>query len=441
MRPFYARELTAYPTGGRRIKLVAVAVLGCLIASYEAEMAPVLPLLLDDLDMSLTTYGLVASASLVAGAISAGVGGRLSDSWGRVTVLVPALLLTSFCVYAMVLVRSPGHLLIVRSALAFIEGAAITTTAGLVRDFTPRVGRATAFGFWTWGPVGANFLGAAIAALTLPIFVVWQSQFVIAGTIALVASIVIAANIADLSPHLRAQVIGNVDQIRQHEGGGTVEDWGRVRELLRHPHMWAHLVGITLWLVLYYTFNLYGPTLLQQSFGVTTAQAARVMAYFWVLNLGTLVLVGWLSDRLRVRKPIALIGAVLTTVWSVYFITLMNGDPGMGLIIVVGALHGMFMGVAFVPWMANFSENAEDIKAILQGTAWGVWGTFVRIMILGVLLVSPLVVEAANSWVTWMIIATGCQATFIPAVFLFKGPWRSPVRALAPAGAEADAKP
>lgn len=440
MKPFYVRELTEYPTGGRRVKLVAVAVLACLIASYEAEIAPVLPLLLEDLDMSLTTYGLVAGLSLIAGAISAAIGGRLSDKWGRVTLLVPTLLLTSFCVYAMVLVQSATDLLVVRALLSFIEGAAATTTAGLVRDFAPRVGRAMAFGFWTWGPVGANFLGAAIAGWTLPIFGTWQSQFVIIGTVALLASLFIAANIADISPNLRAQVIASVDQIKQHEGDGKVQDWGRVRELLRHPHIWAHLIGITLWLVLYYTFALYGPTMIQQSFGVTTAQAATVMAYFWVLNLAMLILVGWLSDRLQVRKPVSLAGAVLTTACSVYFIGLMGSGPGMMMLSATGALLGAFMGIAFVPWMANFSEDAEDVKAILQGAAWGAWGMSIRVMILGVLLICPLVVEAAGSWTTWMIIATGCEVLFIPAVFLFKGPWRS-ARPITPAPAPADATP
>ena len=80
------------------------------------------------------------------------------------------------------------QLLVVRSLLLFVEGAAVTTTAGLVRDFSPRLGRATAFGFWTWGPVGANFLAAGIAGATLPIFTTWRSQFVIIGSIALLVS-------------------------------------------------------------------------------------------------------------------------------------------------------------------------------------------------------------------------------------------------------------
>src|SRR6185295_16752538 len=98
-----------------------------------------------------------------AGAISAGIGGRMADRWGRTLLLVPTLFATAVCDFATAFITSPTQLLIVRSLLLFIEGAAVTTTAGLVRDFSPRLGRATAFAFWTWGPVGANFLAAGIA--------------------------------------------------------------------------------------------------------------------------------------------------------------------------------------------------------------------------------------------------------------------------------------
>ncbi|MFD0471363.1 hypothetical protein ACFQ0B_25890 [Nonomuraea thailandensis] len=85
--------------------------------------------------------------------------------------------------------------------LAFVDGVAMASTAPLIRDFSPRLGRAQAFGFWTWGPVGANFLAAAVAGWTLPIFNdSWRSQFVIMGCFSLVISAVIAFNIADLSP-------------------------------------------------------------------------------------------------------------------------------------------------------------------------------------------------------------------------------------------------
>jgi len=52
----YVRELDEYPQGLRRLRLLATAVLAILIGSYEAQIAPVVPLLLKDLHISLTTY-------------------------------------------------------------------------------------------------------------------------------------------------------------------------------------------------------------------------------------------------------------------------------------------------------------------------------------------------------------------------------------------------
>jgi hypothetical protein len=96
----------------------------------------------------------------------------------------------------------------------------------------------------------------------------------------------------------------------------------------------------------------------------------------------------------------------------------------------IGAVLGMFLGVAYGPWMANFSENVEDIRATLQATGWGIWGFMVRVMIVVMVVIAPQVVAATHGWTTWLIIATAFEAAYIPAVLAFKGPWR---RALQPA--------
>ena len=52
---FLAPELDEYPTGAKRRKILTMAVLASLICSYEAAIAPVVPLLLKDMNMSLST--------------------------------------------------------------------------------------------------------------------------------------------------------------------------------------------------------------------------------------------------------------------------------------------------------------------------------------------------------------------------------------------------
>jgi len=434
MRLSYVRELGEYPTGARRMKILTMAVLAILIGSYEAQIAPVVPLLLKDLHMSLATYGAVSGVAVVAGAIASAVGGRLTDRLGRVRLLVPLMLLTAVCCFAMTLVNSPRDLLIARIVLSFIDGVAMASTAPLVRDFSPRLGRAQAFGFWTWGPVGANFLAAALAGWTLPIFNdSWRSQFVIMGCISLVISLVIAFNIADLSPELRARI-----QHTESDAAHVVDlaQPARVRALFAQRNIWAHVIGISLWLVLYITLSLFGQTMLVGALGITTAQASTVMTAFWILDLAVLVVIGRISDRTGLRKPFALGGTVVGVVITAYFVYLLGQkDVSLGLLMIVGALLGGALAVAYAPWMANYSEDAEDVDPRLQGTAWGLFGFITKAVAVVGLLIIPPVVES-TSWQTWLMISLGCLVLYIPTIFLFNGPWR---RASVPAAVHAPA--
>ncbi|MCO1653751.1 MFS transporter [Pseudonocardia humida] len=418
----YVRYLDSYPTGRRRAFLLTMAVLASLITSYEAAIAPVVPLLLDDLQMTLPTYGAISAAAAIAGAVSGILAGRMTDKVGRVKLLVPAMLITALLCFAMTLVTTPGELLVVRCVLSFVDGIAIACTAPLVRDFSPRMGRATAFGFWTWGPVGANFLSAAIAAATLNLFGNWQSQFVIMGAVSLVVSIVIAANIAELSPALKAT-------IRQTEltavGKATESREPRMADLLRSRCIWAHVLGISSWLVIYITLLVFGQTMLVATFGVTPAEASQIMTAFWILDIVVLIAAGRYSDRLQLRRPFAAVGTALALVVLGVLIW-MTGNPEststIGLMI-TGMLLGGSLALAYAPWMANFSENAEDIDPRLQGTAWGLFAFVTKVIAVVVLLVAPLVV-ASVGWSGWLIVSLVCLAAFGIAILFFEGPWR-----------------
>jgi MFS family permease len=435
----YVRQLDTYPTGRRRVWLLAMAVVAVLVGSYESQIAPVVPLLLPDLHMSLITYGNVSAIALVAGAVAGLVGGRLTDSVGRVRLLVPLMFCTAVLSFFMALVQSPGQFLVARTVLAFVDGLALASTAPLVRDFSPRMGRATAFGFWTWGPVGANFLAAAIASATLPLFGgAWQSQFIIMGCLSFVLSIVIALNIAELSPALRATILQTE---RRAVGKADDQRPARMLDLLKHRAIWAHCLGIAAWLVFYITLVIYGQTMLVTTFGVSAAESSRIMMVFWILNLATLIVAGRISDRLQLRRPLSLGGTVASLVVIGVLVWLMNDPAGTSSteLMITGFFLGGCLGTAYGPWMANYSENAEDVDPRLQGTAWGLFSFITKAMSVLVVLIAPHVVEAA-SWRAWVIVSLVCMALFGVAILFFRGPWRRPANVAAtPLQPEADA--
>lgn len=423
---FKKRELTTYPTGKQRIILLFLVVLANFIAAYEAQIAPVVPLLLEDFNMSLTTYGLITAASVFFGASSAFIFAPLADRYGRVNFLIPSLLLTTFTVFGMALVTSATSLLIMRCLMSFIEGVAVSTTAGLIRDYSPRTGRAMGYAFWTFGPVGSNFFANAIAGWTLPIFVVWESQFIIQGSIALIGSLIVMFWIKDLSPQVRQKIVTDDDHAstinEEIESDDDKVEEQKFKHIFKIPRMWLLPVGISFFLMTYLTIQAYGATFLVQAFGYTDSEAASIAKYFWLFNLFTLVLAGLISDKLRLRKIITMIGAILSVVYIAYFATLVGSEIPITHMMIYTSLLGGFLGIAYGPWMALFSENAEDIRATLQTTAWGIFNFSVRAVAIAVTLIAP-VVAAKNGWGTWFWITSIAAVIYIPIVFSAKGPW------------------
>jgi OPA family glycerol-3-phosphate transporter-like MFS transporter len=102
------------------------------------------------------------------------------------------------------------------------------------------------------------------------------------------------------------------------------------------------------------------------------------------------------------------------------------GQPGTSTttLVITGALIGGALGGAYSPWMAMYSENAEDIDPRLQGMAWGLFNFMVRIVAVAVVILAPMVVEHTGSWRNWIIASGGCVVFFLIAMaFFVKGPW------------------
>jgi OPA family glycerol-3-phosphate transporter-like MFS transporter len=177
--------------------------------------------------------------------------------------------------------------------------------------------------------------------------------------------------------------------------------------------------------------------MLGDSFGLSASTASGIMSVFWVLNLVTVVVSGRISDRLQVRKPLCVAGTLAAVVVTGYLLYLMSRHDVSHLhLMVTGALLGGALGVSYGPWMANFSEDAEDIDPRLQGTAWGLFGFTSKAVAVLALFAVPRVVEH-SSWHVWLVIALCCMALFLPAALFFHGPWRrtsaEPAPAVAPA--------
>ncbi len=161
------RTLEHYPGNARRILYLALAVIATITLYYESyTLASVAPLVQAQFKLSLANYVYALVLGNILGAVSAIIG-SFSDRIGRGNLIVYGLLVTAICTLALSLAGVLPAFLILYWVLGFIEGIILTVTPALVRDFSPRLGRAAAMGFWTVGPVGGSVLATFVANQTL----------------------------------------------------------------------------------------------------------------------------------------------------------------------------------------------------------------------------------------------------------------------------------
>ncbi len=431
------RTLDVYPTGGYRWTLLLLTVLAVVLISYEFQLAPVLSLLLPYLHMSKLGYGYFVSAALLISAVSAFFGGPLADRYGRVVIIDICLAVITVMVFANLLIVGIKSFLVIRITMSIVAGAMAGAGAALVRDMSPRLSRALAFGLLTIGPVGSNFLANYIAGVTLPIYHTWQSQIWIMGFLAIAMYIPILLFLKDLSPELRMKIYQSEIAAVEVQGGKVAtasEMPGTAREafvaLLKHREPWLMVVPFTISLSLYIAIQVFGPLMFTESFHYTPGDAAAMNSWFWGGNIIALIFVGMLSDRFQARKPITILGTILTCALLAWWIPTFGEALPRGMMRVVATTLGCFLAILSVPWAAQYSEALEEISPAIQATGWAFYGLVTR----GWLAISvPLmvVIVAKYGWATWIKFSFA-SFVFYGIAMLFTHPTTVPTRATKP---------
>lgn len=167
----------------------------------------------------------------------------------------------------------------------------------------------------------------------------------------------------------------------------------------------------------------YGRTLiLVQAFGYTPARAAFVSQFFWLFSLVTLIVSGYISDKLQLRKLMSLIGVIgMIVVMSIWIMTIHSPISESSMIFLISLMGGS-LGFAYSPWMALYSENLEDIHGGIQASGWAVWSFVLRIY--AIISAIPLnLIAVRYGWDTWLWITMMGAILYIPLLCMGKGPW------------------
>jgi len=150
----WRRQLEAYPDTRPRLLYLTITVLATITLYYELYVVgSVSTLVLANLHMSFTFFVVVLAVGNLVGAFGSLFAG-LTDRLGRANLVVGGLLLTGvLTAFVLPAATSRWAFGFESFAVGLVEGICLVATPALIRDFSPQVGRATAMGFWTAGPV------------------------------------------------------------------------------------------------------------------------------------------------------------------------------------------------------------------------------------------------------------------------------------------------
>ena len=412
----WRRQIHHYPDTRNRMWYLAIVVAATIMLYYELYIAgAVSPSIIAGYGMTFPFYVYISVVGNAVGAFGSLAAG-LSDRWGRANLVAYGLLITAL----LTLIGIPNasgkwEFAILFCIIGMVEGVILVATPALIRDFSPQLGRASAMGFWTLGPVVGSLIVAVVSSNTVNHLGAWQDQFIICGIVGLVIGVVALFGLKELSPQLRDQLMVSIKDralIEARARGIDVEDsLRRPWRQMMHLDIIGSAFAISVFLLVYYTavgfFTVYFTAL----HGFSLSKANSIGDWFWGFDAIALILIGIISDRVRVRKPFMVLGAVGGIVMMIVFLNL-GAKTSYATFAVVISILAVFLAIAYAPWMASFTETVEKRNPALTATGLAVWGWIIRVVIAVSVLILPSVISSMTPLVTY-----GTQAATISATY------------------------
>jgi MFS family permease len=403
---------------------LAVTVLATITLYYELYVVgSVSTLVLSNLHMSFGFFVAILAFGNLIGAFGSLFAG-ITDRWGRANLVVAGLLVTG--IITLVLLPNATNRWawgIETFVVGLVDGICLVATPALIRDFSPQIGRATAMGFWTSGPVVGSLVVAVVGSATIPAVVhndrIWTHQYIICGVVGLVVWVIALVALRELSPRLRDQLMVTMRDRALIEAKAKGLSEADLQAALRHPFrqllkpdVLISSVAVSIMLLIYFTAVGFSLIYLTTVFGFSVKDANGLGNWNWGFNVIAVILIGLISDRFRVRKPFMVIGGIMAAVMTVIYLLQAGHHPGYYTLAIILAILSFGLGVAYTPWMASFTETVEDRNPALTATGLAIWGWIIRVVVFISFLVIPAVINSVTPLVTYGSTVSAYAATY-----------------------------
>jgi MFS transporter, ACS family, D-galactonate transporter len=406
----WGRQLGRYPANGPRAVYLGIVIIVTIMLYYELYVGgSVATLISQYFNMSLAYLITVSIIGGAVGAVASVVAGA-ADRWGRANLVVYGVLATALLVYSIAFVQNKTEYLLVVVGISFVEGMVLVATPALIRDFSPQLGRASAMGFWTLGPVMGSLVVTEVSSHTLPANAGlndWQFQFKLCGIVGAAVFVIAFFGLRELAPQLRDQLMVSLRdkfliELKARGIDPAKAIAGHWRQMLRWDII-GPAFAISVFLLFYYIAVGLFVVFFATNYGYSLQQANSLANWYWSIQAIALILTGIVSDWLKVRKPFMVIGGLISTVGVVLF-ALNTKPPAHAAPTQADTNHWIYYillisiggAIAFAAWMAAFTETVEKHNPAGTATGLAVWGATIRIVVVFALTAFIFAVPAAN---------------------------------------------
>jgi CP family cyanate transporter-like MFS transporter len=367
---------------------VLVVLAGIVAAMHVGKVAPAIPILRAQLDVSLVQAGWLLSLSQMAGMLTAVFVGMFADGFGLRRSVLWGLVLLGLLSGLAGLTTSAPQLLLMRA----IEGAAIlmviVPAPALLRSLVDPDRLSTAMGFWgTFMPTGtatALLLGPALMA-----HFGWATWWETLGAIALLMALLFNMGV----PRVAVAVAG---------ARPPAANLQRLRLVWRTPQVWRVALAFACYSGQWLVIIGFLPTLLQTG-GMSAGLAGTIAAIASAVNI-----VGNIAGGRLLQKGVPsqrVLGIAFATMAAGAFVVF--GTPSDTPLIVKLVAVLMFSGVGGMIPGSLFSLAVR--AAPTEDTASTALGWTTQMSMLGQFSMPPVAAALASGYGNWSLtwIATG----------------------------------
>lgn len=269
----------AAPATTRWAHVFLIVLVGALAACQIGKVAPSLPLIRGDLDITMVDAGWIASVYTGTAVLLGLIGGALADRFGHRNGLVAGLLLVALGSAAGSVMDTLGPLIATR----IVEGMGfiliVVSAPALIFAATAPRHRGLAVGVWgLFMPIGLTAM-LLLSPLILAAWD-WRALWRVNTALALLAALLVLWRLADRR--------ASVDPTRL---------WRDLAVTVRLPAPWILSIAFGLFSAPYSAMMAWLPTLLIETQARSPALAAAMTAVVAVLHAPGALLGGWLVGR------------------------------------------------------------------------------------------------------------------------------------------------